>query len=167
MVTILLIQGKNGPTPVKANIEKTSEGHSLKTLPSSFTDDDAFTSITSKPNILLRLTLAKDFADQALASQLVGKKPHFLPAVAFNESLRKAVAQTRGAVAYEHEATCLMSVRAEDVQKFLQASLPTGIFLNQHRGSSVPHWFHKIAQSNSEYYVHITNLQTQVGGRLV
>ena len=120
----------------------------------NFTDDDASTSITSKPNILLRLTLAKDFADQALASQLVGK-PHFLQAVAFNESLRKAVAQTRGAVDCEHEATCLISVRAEDVQKFLQASLPTGIFLNQRKGSSVPHWFHKHSQSNSEYYVQI------------
>ena len=150
-----MIEGKNGPTPVKAKIEKPREGPSLKTLPSSFTDDDASTSITSKPNILLRLTLAKDSADQALASQLVGK-PHFPPAVAFNESLRKAVAQTRGAVDYEHEATCLTSVRAEDVQKFLQASLPTGIFLKQHKGSSVPHWFHKHSQSNSEYYVRIT-----------
>ena len=162
----VLIHGKNGPIPAKADIDACKEGPRPKSLPESIKDDDDPSALSAK-NVLLRLTLAKAFADHHLKSSVAGK-PHFLPAISFNEALRKAITQTRGAVDYEREAPCLISVRSDDVPKFLQASLPTGIFLNPHKGSSVPHWFHKKpSQSDSEYYVHVADIQKQAGGRLV
>lgn len=64
----------------------------------------------TKANVFLRITLAKAFTGQRLKSN-DARKPRFLLAGTFDPSLRRAVAQTRGAVDYGHESASLISVR--------------------------------------------------------
>eukprot|EP00435_Cladocopium_sp_Y103_P071321 s91_g37.t1 len=164
--TDVLVHSRNGPRPVKALVEKTAnEAPSIKAMPQQLKDDEEQKQDTKSS--LLRLTLARDFADQQLSGKVVAK-PQFLPAVAFSEQMKKHVLQTRAAVTYEKEITCLILVRDDKVQEILKVNLPPGIFGNRHQSTSVPQWFLKAREeSNAAYWQRISRKKDESSGRLV
>ena len=79
--TDVLVHGRNGPRPAKELVEKTAnEAPGLKAMPQQLKDEEE--QKHGSKSSLLRLTHARDFADQQLTGKVVAK-PQFLPAVAF------------------------------------------------------------------------------------
>ena len=114
----------------------------------------------------MRVTIARDFADQHMLGKVLDK-PHCLPAVAF-PSLKHLVLQTRAALSYEKETTCLMLVKAEHAEQFLKATLPNGVFCNLHKTDKTPVWFaRKKEESSSDYWLRVCQQRTSQGRRLV
>ena len=88
--------------------------------------------------MLCRLTLANEFCNDRLYIE-AAKKPHFLPALLLGDA-RKHVLQTRGAMTYASEITCLVKTSKANLDSFLSVELPVGAFLAQHRTETVPQW---------------------------
>ena len=151
----VLVQGPQGPRPAPAKLHCVGS----KALPSQFQDDSALPS-TPSPTCLLRLTLATEFA-------VVSAKPATMPASLLGDA-RCLVVQTRAAVAYETEVTCLVQVRSSSLEQLLGVALPTGACLNRHRADAVPQWVERATGSTSAaYWSEVHKLQTEHGGRVV
>ena len=164
----VLVHGKSGPHSVQAHVEKThADAPSLKGLPQQFKDDEKPAAKGTEPSTkLMRVTIARDFADQQTMGKVLDK-PHCLPAVAF-PNLKHLVLQTRAALSYERETTCLMLVKTEHVEQFLKATAPNGVFCNLHKTDKTPVWFaRKKDESSSDYWLRVSRQMASQGGRLV
>ena len=86
--------------------------------------------------VLLRPTLAKQFAGPQMVKQ-AAQKPVMMPALIM-PTLRNHILQTRGAIAYDTEVTCLIRIKEDKVPLFLSAKLPVGAFCNQQESEKLP-----------------------------
>ena len=83
-----------------------------KSLPAKVKDDVPGTEAIDI--ILLRLTLAKAFAASQLSAAV--HKPEGLPGVVFGVS-KGSVLQTKAAITYDKEISCLIRIRADKLKK--------------------------------------------------
>ena len=133
--TLVLVHSKGGPRPVKAQVRAPERGPKLRALPSQLKDDVKPEDSVNKPTVaLMRLTLARNFADTQLTGQAVAK-PHCLPALVL-EAARGKILQIRAATAYPNKVTCLIQVKADHVQDILALPLPVGVFCNVHKSDN-------------------------------
>ena len=59
-------------------------------------------------------------------------------------------------------------VREENLDDFLTATMPVGVFLNKHKSNSVPQWFwHTADQSVAAYWQQVVSAKEKLGGRLL
>ena len=164
----VLVQGSQGPHNAKAKIEKSHEMSPGRfALPTAVKDDEP------RPDekkghgtVFLRLTVAKDFADAEITTK-TALKPECLPAVVLS-SCKDKILQTKAAINYPKEVTCLIRVREDCVQNLLSISLPIGVFLNRQKSKLVPRWFYRSdSQSFSQYWVSTKQECDKAKGRMV
>ena len=164
--TTVLFNSNAGPVPAKAKVvELQPSGPSRKALPAALKDDKAH-DVDKTPTCFMRLTLSRNFAAPSLFSQ-VKQRPQCLPAVVLQDA-KQHVLQTRAAITYDSEATCLVQVKESKVKELLALSLPPGCFLNRHKSQEAPYWIAQTTeQSPKDYWSHVLEIQKMQGGRLV
>ena len=162
------VHGPAGSVPHKADIETVGADAPLPIkLPTQFKDDaPAAPSTGPSDTILCRLTLAKEFCRDSLFREATAN-PQFLPAMLLRD-LRKMVLQTRGALAYNTEVTCLIRVSQRNLATLLQAQLPTGAFLSKHGTTSIPQWIpREKGQNAASYYTKAHTLAFPSNARVI
>ena len=162
------VHGPAGSIPHKAEIETIGDGapQPLK-LPTQFNDDTpAESNDVATDTVLCRLTLAKEFSRDSLFRDAVAN-PQFLPALLLGDA-RKLVLQTRGALAYNTEVTCLVKVSQSNLSALLAVQLPSGAFLSPHRSNSIPQWIPRDKdQSAASYYTKVHTLAFPSNARVI
>ena len=101
-------------------------------------DDTAMPTIKGK-TCNLRLTLAREFASEAMFNQ-AAEEPQTLAAMMFGDTLSSKIIRTRGAIAYAEEVTCIITVPELRLKMFtsgLEARPVKGAFVMQ-QGITVP-----------------------------
>ena len=164
----VLVQSSLGPKPARATIQYVGDDAPRQRRLPEGVHDDADQKVEASPTCLLRLVLAKDFAEPGLYEQ-ASRAPKFLPALLLPR-LRHVVLQTRRATTFPAEVSCLLIVKDSDVDSILLAALPTGAFLNKHqdKGAPAPQWINRAAtESAGDYWKQATALKETCGGRLV
>ena len=158
----VLVHGLQGPRQQSATVEVFGGNPPrLKPLPSSFRNDLAATKAEIK-TVVLRLTLAKEFSHATLFQE-AERGPHFLPSLLLNP--RKLVLQTRAAIAYRSEVTCLIRVSESEASGLL-ARLPTETFISRHHAGDRPHWVPRPpGASSGDYLAAAKGFAAASGGR--
>ena len=162
----VLITSPQGPRPVKAKVIKShTEAPDRKSLPSAVKDDQKKESEPGK-TVFLRLTLAKRVASQELCSQ-VSVKPQIMPATLL-PAAKQHVLQTKAAINYEAEVTCLIKIKDNKAEELLKLPLPIGVFLTQQKTDDIPIWYkQKPEQKPSEYWKYVQDTCAKTGGRMI
>ena len=164
----VLVEGRQGPIPKQVLVTKSGpDAPAFQNLPGTFKDDEARDGNSNSPStVLLRLTVAKQFADPQMVKQAV-QKPVMMPALIM-PTLRNHILQTRGAIAYDTEVTCLIRIKEDKVPLFLSAKLPVGAFCNPQKSQKLPTWFKREEEQTwSAYWANVSSMCTSVNGRLV
>jgi hypothetical protein len=166
----VLLHGDLGPVRVPANIEYVGpSAPKKKALPASVKDDDpsAGEEAMRDKTTTCRVTFVKEFADAELFARCT-KHPQCLPTLVLGPTAAKEVLQTRAAIAYDKEVTCLVKVRTAAVPELLKLRLPVGAFVAQHASQSRPQWIRRPAeQSSGEYWKRATAQRDKGGGSLI
>ena len=166
----VLVTGSAGPRLVGATVIRVGPTPpQQRALPSGVKDDDENMDEASAVAdiVMFRLTLAKTFADKKLVVQ-AEKHPQCVPALMLPVELQRRVIRTRAAVDYKTETTCLVSVRACDLDKFGKALLLTGAFCMQQRRQATPQWVPRLPDEASDnYWARAQNLCLEKKGTLV
>ena len=141
----VLVLGQKGPVPKACKLEQLADdgdqAPKQTQLPSGMKDDAPVAPSAPKPaaNHAFRITVAKEWADVDLAAR-AAEKPDSISALTLPENAAKLVIRTKGAMDYDTESTCVITVRAADAATILASILPTAGVLQrpkEHGASAV------------------------------
>jgi hypothetical protein len=148
----VMVMGPTGPLMRPATlVHLGANAPRPRALPQGVVDDAVMDQQQKEELALCRLTVSREFAPTDILNKAM-RYPQCLPGLTLDAARQKRVISTKAAVTHEDEATCLIQLAKADVQSFLDAKLPTGVFLMRHREETVPQWLQRPADMPSDKY---------------
>jgi hypothetical protein len=165
--TVAVKDSKGRSTSVTAKVRQLgSDAPTAAALPPGMKDDSSTEDTNTAPLAAVRLTIAKQWANQAAYAR-AKTYPHTAPKIVLPQHLTSKIVQTRGAVPYESEVTCILKVNQANVNDFLQYDAPAGIFLTLNGTSSVPQWLPQGDKTEATYFMESKTAAVAAKGRLI
>ncbi|CAK0879153.1 unnamed protein product, partial [Prorocentrum cordatum] len=159
---VVLVEGPKGPVKMKVQIYFAGDQAPRRTNLHAKMTDDSPIAPEKLTLATFRITVVEEFAAEAIYQQ-AKNEPHTILAAVLGDSAAEKVLRTRGAISYESEAACVVTVPTCHADAIKQVTPPVGCFVMPQSSKEVPKWFSR--RDDEEGEAHCTRVSQLVHGR--
>ncbi|CAK0904022.1 unnamed protein product, partial [Prorocentrum cordatum] len=102
--------------------------------------------------VSFRITVVQELTDETLYHQIYNQ-PQALPTVVLGDVAAAQIVRTRGAIAYEAETTCVVTVPKSFELKMSEIIPPLGCFIMKQASTTTPKWFTQKGEETPKDYL--------------